>query len=161
MKYRRLSKEELESLEKEFIHFLITNGIDAPEWDNISKNEKDKANEMVDIFSDMVFEKALGNIKFLEHVSPKDIKYFFCSDKKMVLACIKASDQSTLDFTHSKTIHGLANGSIDLKPNELQYFSTEKDYQNQREIEVFELMQQGAEPCSKEKFENVYSLCKK
>ena len=161
MKYRRLTQEELESLKQEFIHFLIANGIDAPEWQKISDNDKEKANLMVDLFSDVVFEKALKNIKFLEHVSPKDIKYFFITDKKIILACIKASDDSSLDFTNNKTISGLAEGSIELKPGELSYFSTEKDLGEEREKEVFELMQGGAEPCPKEKFDNVYSLCRK
>lgn len=161
MKYRRLTKEELESLKQEFIHFLITNGIDAPEWQKISEKDKEKANLMVDLFSDLVFEKALKNIKFLEHVSPKDIKYFFITDKKIVLACIKASNESSLDFTNKKTITSLSEGSIDLKQGELTYFSTEKDIIKEREQEVFELMQEGAEPCLKEKFDSIYSLCRK
>ena len=39
VKYRALTHEELESMEKEFIDFLVLNGITGEDWEKL-KNEK-------------------------------------------------------------------------------------------------------------------------
>ena len=38
-KYRRLTIEELQNLEKEFISFLVVNGIPSEDWEQIKKDE--------------------------------------------------------------------------------------------------------------------------
>lgn len=42
MKYRRLTAEELSGLEKEFVHYLIINGIDAQEWEKLKASVQKK-----------------------------------------------------------------------------------------------------------------------
>ena len=42
LKYRRLSKEELEALEDEFVKFLSAQSISAPDWQNIKSQNPRK-----------------------------------------------------------------------------------------------------------------------
>jgi hypothetical protein len=160
MKFRRLTKQELQDLEKEFIHFLVSNGIEASDWKKISDTDPEKVEHFVDLFSHIVFKKALKNIKFLEHKSPNSIKYFFCAEDKIVLACIQASEDSNLDFTHQKTMMKLGSGELEAADGEITIYKSEKPYQLSREEEVFKLMEEGGEPCSNEQFDRIYKLAK-
>ncbi|MEP0676046.1 MAG: DUF6495 family protein, partial [Nonlabens ulvanivorans] len=56
MKYRRLTKEQLEELHPEFINFLATQTITAGEWDEIKNNKTEVAEQELDVFSDLVWE---------------------------------------------------------------------------------------------------------
>ena len=53
MKYRRLTKEQLEELHPEFINFLATQSITAEEWDTLKKEKPEVAEEEIDVFSDL------------------------------------------------------------------------------------------------------------
>lgn len=160
MKYRKLSKEELQELKSEFIQFLVANGLDAAEWKRLNEEDLDAANEMVDLFSDVVFDKALKSIKFLKHLSKHHIKYFYCTEKKIVLLSISAHETSPLDFTQGEVLNKLAAGAETFEKGEITYATSEKEYEKERNLEVFELMNQGSHPCSKEEFEAVYAVCK-
>ena len=160
MKYRKLSKEELDELKTEFIQFLVANGLDADEWKRLTNEDLDAANEMVDLFSDVVFDKVLKGISFLKHISQRHIKYFYCTDKKLVLLSIKAHENSPLDFTNPVVLSKLADGQESFEKGEITYSSSEKEYQKERNTEVFDLMNQGSFPFTKEEFEEVYKVCK-
>ena len=71
MKYARLTKEQLDSLQQEFINFLATQTITAQEWQTIKKEQPKVAEQELDVFSDLVWEGALSQAKFLENLSPK------------------------------------------------------------------------------------------
>ena len=58
MKYKRLASQELEALEKEFINYLATEQITADEWVKMKETTPEKSEELIDVFSDMVYEKA-------------------------------------------------------------------------------------------------------
>ncbi len=51
------------------------------------------------MFSDIVMEKALTNIKYLEHISPKSIKSFWFQKDKVTLVGIDADPNEQVDFT--------------------------------------------------------------
>ena len=51
MKYARLTKEQFEELNKEFINFLATQSITADEWQDIKANKPEVAEEELDVFS--------------------------------------------------------------------------------------------------------------
>jgi hypothetical protein len=67
MKYARLTKEQLEELHPEFITFLATQSIDKKEWDEIKQNKPQVAEQEIDVFSDMIWEKALTNVSHIDH----------------------------------------------------------------------------------------------
>ena len=145
MKYRILSDEELKELEGEFKHFLITNNVYTEEWEELNKTKDKKVMELVELFSDIVMDKALKNIRYLEHVTPHDIKSFWCEKDKMTLIGI-ASKNKEIDFTK----HILADFSDDL-----DIFKTSKKYYKERELEVFELLNSGCTIIDEERFKKL------
>lgn len=142
MKYRSLTNEELKELEEEFKHFLITNNVYTEEWERLNKIKDKKVQQLVEAFSDIVLDKALKNIKYLEHVTPQDIKAFKCDDDQMMLIGI-ASKNQTIDFTK--------DALSDFK-EELDIFKTSKPYHKERELEVFNLLQSGCSIIDEERF---------
>ena len=98
MQYARLTKEQLEELHQEFINFLATQSITAEEWKDIKTNKPHVAEEELDIFSDLVWERVLTNARFLEHVSPNQMHLFALNDDKMSLIAVKV-DAPDVDIT--------------------------------------------------------------
>ena len=71
--YRRLNTEELASLEKEFIDFLVVNGITAPDWEQMKKDNPENSDQMIELFSEVVFEGIFRKTKFLKISTAKFI----------------------------------------------------------------------------------------
>ena len=59
MKYRCLTSEELKELEQELKHFLIANHVYTEEWAALNKKKDKRVQELIELFSDVVLEKAL------------------------------------------------------------------------------------------------------
>ena len=145
MKYRSLTDDELSELEEEFKHFLITNNVYTEEWEKLNKTKDKKVQELVEMFSDIVLDKALKNIKFLEHITPQDIKSFKCEEDKMVLIGVASKNQN-IDFTKDTL--------ADFK-DELDIFKTTKPYNKEREMEVYELLSSGCSIINEERFKKL------
>ena len=69
MKYRRLDLAELKTLEKDFVRFLASNHITADDWVKLKKENPEKVERLLDVFSDIVWSKTLSQIQYLESVS--------------------------------------------------------------------------------------------
>ena len=136
-KYKRLSASELKELEKEFVDFLVVNGITADDWVNLKKVDLDKANKVIDHFSDVVWEGVLRKTKFLELRSKQEIKTFQCLDNKMILMGIKIDDPS-IDLT---TREGYDKAQVSIPNTEM--YTQEKSYKFPREKELFEMILKG------------------
>jgi hypothetical protein len=145
MKYRILTDEELKELEEEFKHFLITNNVYTEEWEKLNKQKDKKVQDLVEMFSDIVLDKALKSIKYLEHITPQDIKSFKCEEDKMTLIGIASKNQN-LNFTKEML--------SDYK-DELDIFKTTKPYHKEREQEVFNLLQSGCTIINEERFKKL------
>ena len=139
MKYRVLTLAELEELEKEFIDYLVVNGITADDWIQIKKDEAHKADKIIGLFSDVVFEGVMRKVQFLDIITPKSVKTFQCLGDKMVLVGLDADPSSTVDFI-SQSLSGIQQESGDL----LSVYTSEKVYTEEREIELFKMTQLGA-----------------
>lgn len=137
-KYRLLSIEELNELEKEFIEFLVINGVTADEWEKLKTEEKEKAEKILEQFSDVVWEGVLRKTQFLEHRSPQQIRAFQCLTNKFVLMGLKI-DNEQIDLT---TVEGLTH--VKNNPPGASVYTSEKHYTEQREKEIFKLIQRGA-----------------
>lgn len=138
-KYRRLSKVELQELEKEFVEYLIINGIAADDWERLKQEELGKAEDIITLFSDVVFEGILRKVKFLDYYSAYEVKSIQCLADKMVLVGMHSSDPkhdfTDADFIKEASIHA---------PGGLEVYSSEKEYIKKREEELFELLKGGA-----------------
>jgi len=135
MKYRRLSSEELGELEKEFIDFLIVNGVTADTWVDLKAKNNEKANSIIDSFSDIIFEGILRKVKYLEFVTPKSIKSFQCLASEIVLVGLDSEGDSKIDFTKNDWMSDIDNVKI---------YNSSKQYKESREIELFNMIQKGA-----------------
>ena len=139
MKYKRLSNEELKALEKEFVNFLSSAQITAQDWEKMKKNEIQKAEELIEVFSDMVYDKVTTKIKFLEYRDKKTLNIFNCTDDKIVLIGLRVKEHSPLDLTDPNVFTQW--NSTDT--NAVNVIKTEKKYIKERGVEVFELLQTG------------------
>jgi hypothetical protein len=67
MKFKILSKDDLSHLEEELKHFLIANGVSNEEWISMNETNPDKAIDLVELFSDVVYQKVFEQLKFVVH----------------------------------------------------------------------------------------------
>ena len=137
MKYRRLTIDELKSLEKEFIDFLVVNGIPAADWEQI-KNDEPKAQGFIDSFSEVVFEKILRQIEYVAHYSTHSIKVFHCRADRIHLIGVD-TNAPDIDLTTDVGIEHLKTDP----PKDIQIYQSAKDYSPDREQEIFKMLGQG------------------
>ena len=137
-KYRALNIEELESLEKEFVDFLVLNGIMHDDWIKMKVKDPIGAQKMTELFSDVVWEGILRKTKHLDFRSKHSIKCFQCLDDKIVLVGVDSTqtDMSSAEFAKLKTQD---------YPDDVVAFTTEKKYSKVRELEIFEMLNWGCE----------------
>jgi len=142
MKYRRLSLEELEELQDDFIRFLAANQVTASDWEDLKKAKPEKAEALIELFSDTVFEDVLSKVQYMEYKTPKDIKTFHCREDKIHLLGLMVEGESSVDFTRDQT----AQDMRDLLQNSqasLKMYSAEKNYKSSREEELFRMLEHG------------------
>lgn len=141
MQYRRLSLEELKELEKEFTQFLAANDVFPDTWENMKKETPEKAEHLIEQFSDLVFNKVLGKIQYLEHASPKELKIFhFQEDKIEMVGLAVDPANTTIDLTDQTIIDQLAKDYESLaQEGDVKVFNTEKGYSKDPKQEIFEL----------------------
>ncbi|MEB3348279.1 DUF6495 family protein [Aquimarina gracilis] len=140
MKYQRLSKEQLEELHQEFINFLATQSITAAEWNEIKTNKPEVAEEEIDIFSDLVWEKVLSGAQYLEHFSKNQIHLFELGSEQMTLIAIKINNE-TIDVTTKEGYNWLRDNLLN---DEVVFYNASKAYSDDRNLDKFKLIQQGA-----------------
>ncbi|AXT60013.1 hypothetical protein D1816_06480 [Aquimarina sp. AD10] len=140
MKYARLTKEQLEELHVEFINFLATQSITADEWSDIKANKPDVAEEEIDIFSDLVWEKVLDNAQYLEHFSKDQIHLFELKDNEMLLIAIKINNEE-IDVTTQAGYDWLRDNLLN---DEVVFYNASKAYSDDKNLDKFTLIQKGA-----------------
>jgi phenolic acid decarboxylase len=128
-KYRLLTADELHVLKKEFIDFLVVNGIAANDWEKIKKEDISKAEKTIELFSDVVLEGSLRKIKYLKKIE-KTTMYFFRFDEEEAHLILLEQNQETQQVKKSS-----------------------KKYQKSREEELFKMLNSGCEIDEKELFE--------
>lgn len=139
MKYKRLTTEELKELEPEFINFLASAQITGPDWDKMKKNELSKAEELIEVFSDMVYEKVMSKIKFLEYRDITTLNIFNCVEDKIILVGLRVNEHSQIDLTASD----ISSQWSESHSNAVNVIKTERPYNKERGLEIFELLQSG------------------
>ncbi|MBF4983463.1 hypothetical protein FNJ87_03640 [Nonlabens mediterrranea] len=140
MKYRRLTKEQLEELHPEFINFLATQTITAGEWDDIKANKPEVAEQEIDVFSDLVWEGVLTNAQYLEHISPQTMNLFHLQETEISLISVMVGDE-LIDIT---TKEGYAWLQKNLMDDTVKLFTAVKKYSDDPNGDKFKLIEQGA-----------------
>jgi len=154
MKYSRLTKEQFEELHQEFINFLATQSITAEEWEDIKKNKPEAAEQELDVFSDLVWFGVLSKVEYLEHISPQQIHLFKCKKKNMHLIALKLKHEN-IDLTTDDGFQWLRDN---LLSDEIEFFNANKDYSDDKHLDIFKLMQSGANITKGELFQYFENL---
>jgi len=136
-KYRRLTIEELKSLEKEFIEFLVVNGVPAEDWEQLKKDDA-KSQGLIDSFSDVVFEKILRQIEYVAHYSKNSVKIFNCRADSIHLIGVDTGAPD-IDLTTDVGIQHITSNL----PTDIQIYQSSKTYSPNREEEIFKMLGQG------------------
>ena len=140
MKYKRLTKEQLESLHQEFANFLAIQSIDKNEWDIIKSDKPEIAEQELDVFSDLIWEGVLTNAHFLEHFSKNHIFLFHCQEKFIQSIVIK-SLVAEVDFMSKEGLQWLSDN---LFTETVELHIGKKEYDGNRNEVIFNLITEGA-----------------
>ncbi len=140
MKYTRLTAEQFEELEEEFINFLATQSITAEEWKALKEEKPETAEEELDLFSDLIWEGVLANVKYLENISEQHMHLFNCEEKEMQLISVKILNPE-VDLG---TKEGFAWFRKNWQSDFVEYLTASKAYSEDKNLDKFELIQKGA-----------------
>jgi len=136
-KYRVLDKEELGAFEKEFVEFLVINSITTDDWVKIKNSDQDRTKHIISLFSDVIFEKLMRQTQYLIRRSKHNIACFHYQANQVVLVGLETEDKD-LDLLQ-------ISGDGDIPTKGVSIYNSTKSYDKQREIEMFEMLNNGAE----------------
>lgn len=140
--YRRLHPEELESLRDEFVQFLAANSITAEDWKKLKQLHAEDAEKVIDIFSDIVWEKVLTKTEFVELRYDKVLQMlkFGESTTELIQIAVRHPD---FDFRKPEDIAALAEGRITLNSLDPEIHTGRKSHGISRNEEVFHYLEKG------------------
>jgi hypothetical protein len=156
MKYTQLTKEQFEELNEEFAVFLAAQSIDVKEWDKIKNENSELADKELNAFSDFVWEKVLNKANYIEHFSKDTLNLFKCdeTDMQRIVVRIKKEGINLLD---DSDFNWFLDNS---KDHSIEYLKGKKSYNKEKNIEIFDLIQQGGVVSDGKLFEAIYIIIK-
>ena len=157
MKYSRLSREQFESLHQEFALFLAAQSIDKTQWNQIKSDNLSLTDELMDLFSDMVWDQSLDKITYLENRSDYHLFLFKCENARIDLILIRVEKDcpSLMDKDYKQWLaKNLSDPRVDI-------FESSRTFQETLKEEKFKLMNQGAKVSNGETFEDLKSFLSK
>ncbi len=154
MKYSRLTKEQFEEMHTEFANFLATQAIDKAEWDQIKIEKPEVAEQELDVFSDLVWEGVLSKTDFLEHFSKNHIFLFQCFDTYVKSIVLKSLVPET-NFLTKEGLHWLSDN---LFTKTIEMKIGKKEFTEDRNQSLFELIQQGSFLSDGQLFKQINSI---
>jgi len=140
VKYRRFTTEELVGLEEDFAKYLVINGITSEDWVKMKSSDIQKAEGILDTFSDVVWESILRKAVYVDLYETQVITSYHCDTSKIEMRGLFTKDVS-FDFTKSESIALARNAP----PKDLEYFSASRSYSKSREREIYELLLRGGQ----------------
>ena len=154
MKYTKLSKEQFEELNEEFAVFLAAQSIDAKEWTSIKENKPDLADKEMEVFSDFVWEKVLDKANYLEHFSPDSFNLFKCDQDAIERIVVKVNKEG-INLLESNDFEWLIDNSKDPR---IEYLKGKKDYNKERNDDIFDLIQKGSVVSDGKLYEAIFKM---
>jgi hypothetical protein len=140
MKYRKLTKEQFESLHQEFAQFLATQKIDVDEWNKMKSQNSELVENELSVFSDMVWEDVLNKVEYLEHFSQKSVNLFKCEKEAFYRIVIKINKE--IDLLSEQGYKWLLENP---KDKAVDYLKGSKVYSKEKNIEIFNLIEKGSQ----------------
>ncbi len=149
MKYSQLTKEQFESLHNEFARFLATQSIDVNEWNQIKKEKPEVAEDEMNVFSDVVWDDVLSKTKYLEHFSPRVLNLFKCEKENIHRIVVQITNKE-INLLEQEGYEWLLKNT---QSNEVEILEGTKGYNEERNTELFDLIQKGSSISKGELFE--------
>lgn len=148
MKYRQLTKEQFESLHEEFARFLASQSIDRKEWEELKKEKPQVAEDEMNVFSDVVWDDVLTKTEYLEHFSETSVNLFKCSDDEMQRIVVKVNKE--INLLEQEGFEWLLKNPLD---DTIEILQGTKPYKDERNPEIFDLIEKGSSISKGEIFE--------
>lgn len=146
--YQRLNPDDLKKLEPDFISFLVLNGITGNDWLKMRNQNPEKADSMIDQFSEVVFEASLRKAEYLLMVDEKTVRSFHCRSNDIVLASLSYDGEN-----QAFNFHDVNDLKTELENNKsLHIVSITKSYSKKREHEMFDMIQSGCKIANEDVF---------
>lgn len=139
MKYRQLTKEQFEALHEEFATFLATQSIDVNEWNQIKKERPHVAEDEMNVFSDVVWDDVLTKTNYLEHFSKQSLNLFKCDEQNIHRIFVKVN--TDINLLEKEGFEWLMSNPTDAN---VDYFTGTKSYSDDRNSELFALIEKGS-----------------
>lgn len=141
MKYHRLTTEQLHELDAEFSIFLATQGIDNKMWESFKKNNLEHIDNLLDQFSDVIWETLFQKCKYLDF-STQNYLYLFNTPNDKAEVIILQVTKSNCDLT---TKDGFLWALNNLQKDEVVLYHSYREYLTSRELFLYEYLKKGAE----------------
>ena len=138
-KFRLLSFEELNALKDDFIKFLVVNGIAAEDWMKMLEKQSEKADRLIELFSDVVFQGIVSKVQYMEFCNDQGIKIFRCDEALIQLIGLESADFKEVDFMDRGKVLTLLRE----QPSSFTVYKASKVYQPDRSGEIFRMLQSG------------------
>ena len=140
MKYHRLSQDQLISVYKQFIIFLSSKGIDKKYWDIIKQQENEKANLLIDQFSDIVWEKIINECEFFTY-SSKDQLFLFNSKKETISVIVLKCINKKINIQTNKGWNWILKNITD---KDISIYQSSRNYPEERNTYIYKYLKKGA-----------------
>lgn len=144
MKYRKLELAELELLRDEFVNFLAANTVTSQDWEKIKVESKDRAEKLIELFSDLVFEKVLVKVNLLEISTPHTWQFLQFSDNSVQMRGMFFENVSEFDITQIKSVEDIKTFFASNPNSAIKIINASKEFQHSREEEIFDWIKKGA-----------------
>jgi hypothetical protein len=136
MQFPCLTLEQLKPLEDEFVSFLIVNGVEGETWKTLNEITPQKAEELVNLFSQLVWEKILKETHYVKRSNETErvVVYFGVEEGEVIIGQL------------------ISDGWV--------FHSGKKQWKETRELEVLNFLSQGFERASEHEFNALKELIK-
>ena len=157
MKYARLSKEQFKSLHEEFSIFLASQSIDKIKWDQIKTENPTLTDELLDLFSDMVWDQSLDKIAYLENRSDRHLFLFKCEGVQINLILIRV-EKNCPSLMQKGYMKWLTKHLLD---PQVTIFQSSRSFKETSKGEKFNLIRNGATVTDGKTYEDLKSFLSK
>ena len=139
MKYRYLTYEEFTVVEDDFSNYLYDCGLSPYEWKLLQDQYSEQAWSMLGEYSDLVFDRMVKDVRYLEYRSEKRLKAIECHKDYMVSIGVEIPESSKLNLTD---IGSLLN--IDrVDQHAYKCFEFIVSYHKDRDHQIFDMIEEG------------------
>lgn len=154
MRYRNLTFQELTVMREDFSEFLYTEGFSGYDWKILQDQHSEQAVDMLSRYSEHTFEKVMQSVQYLEYRNQNQLIAYKCLDDDISAIGIKAPEKLQFDFTSIQSLEVLEQNFW----SGFKCFKEVRPYIQNREEEVFQLIEAGHYVSTKENYHYLESL---